>query len=114
VRQVTVDELAARYGTPTVVLVDVEGSEAHVLEGARRTLRAAGTDFLVEVHDEPTLSRLGSTIDDIIDRFDPTYYVLLAAQAAMGPVNTEFVDASDFDLSHGDRFFLAALVRSKS
>lgn len=46
----TVDELAARYGAPTVITLDVEGAEATVLRGAARTLREERPTVFVSVH----------------------------------------------------------------
>jgi FkbM family methyltransferase len=43
---VTVDDLALRFGVPTVVKIDVEGAEADVLAGASQVLSAGPTIFL--------------------------------------------------------------------
>lgn len=66
---VTVDGLADRFGAPDVVLVDVEGYESHVLDGAARTLTAGETDFLVELHDADMLAAAGSTAADVVEHF---------------------------------------------
>jgi FkbM family methyltransferase len=66
---VTVDGLAKRFGTPDVVFIDVEGYEAHVLEGAAETLAAGASDFMVEVHDAEALARAGSTAADVVSHF---------------------------------------------
>jgi FkbM family methyltransferase len=49
---VTVDNLAREYGTPQLVMVDVEGYEEHVLEGARTVLEGGASAFLIEIHEE--------------------------------------------------------------
>lgn len=47
---VTIDQLAARYGDPDVLFLDVEGYEARALCGARETLTRARPDVFLEVH----------------------------------------------------------------
>lgn len=66
----TVDALAAAHGRPDVVLVDVEGYEAHVLAGATATIAAAATDFLIELHSAELLGAAGSTPDDVLGHFE--------------------------------------------
>jgi FkbM family methyltransferase len=63
---VTVDGLAAEHGRPDLVLVDVEGYEGRVLDGARATLQARSTSFFVEVHG--SLRRFGERPEDILAR----------------------------------------------
>lgn len=50
VAALSLDDLAARYGSPDVVLIDVEGYEDRVLAGAATTIAARRTTFLIEVH----------------------------------------------------------------
>jgi FkbM family methyltransferase len=50
VRTTTLDALAGRFGTPDVVLMDVQGAEADALRGAGGVLSAARTTWLVELH----------------------------------------------------------------
>jgi FkbM family methyltransferase len=65
----TVDELAARYGQPDVVLLDVEGAEALALEGAHETIRK-GAIFVIEVHTGCGLEDLGATPSDVLSAFE--------------------------------------------
>ena len=65
----TVDALADMHGRPDVVLIDVEGYEAHVLAGAVATIRAGATDFLIELHSSDLLRGAGSTADEVLARF---------------------------------------------
>ena len=67
VRAVTVDELADEHGVPQLVMIDVEGYEGHVLDGARRMLDGRATTFLVEIHEE--LADYGGSATEIVDRF---------------------------------------------
>ena len=79
VRSLTVDELAERHGLPDVVLVDVEGYEAHVLAGATRTIEAGATDFFVELHSAEMLQAAGSTPDEVLGHFlDGPFEVVVA------------------------------------
>jgi FkbM family methyltransferase len=50
VPSVTIDELAARFGDPDLVFLDVEGYEGRALQGATETLRRRRASFFVEVH----------------------------------------------------------------
>jgi FkbM family methyltransferase len=63
----TVDELAREHGRPDLVLVDVEGYEGHVLEGATATLANGSSSFVVEVHE--TLADFGGRPQELVDRF---------------------------------------------
>ena len=66
---VTVDELAREHGPPQLVMIDVEGYEAHVLEGARAVLEGAAGAFLVEVHEE--LADFGGSASEVLALFEP-------------------------------------------
>ena len=50
VRTTTLDALAREYGTPDLVLMDIQGAEAAALRGARELLQARRTTWLVELH----------------------------------------------------------------
>ncbi len=64
---VTVDGLAREHGTPDLVLIDVEGYEGHVLDGARETLADGSCSFLVEIHE--ALASYGGSAEEIVERF---------------------------------------------
>lgn len=66
---VTIDGLAAEYGHPDVVLVDVEGAEVLALEGAAKTIRR-GARFVVEVHLACGLEDLGGRLEDLTRLLD--------------------------------------------
>jgi FkbM family methyltransferase len=82
VPSVSVDGLAARFGVPDVVLIDVEGYEAHVLAGARRTIEAGRTDFFIELHSAEDLAAAGSDADEVVSNFDLSRFELLVADPA--------------------------------
>ena len=50
VASVALDDLARRYGAPTVVKLDVEGAEARVLAGARHILAESMPVVVCELH----------------------------------------------------------------
>jgi FkbM family methyltransferase len=104
---VTVDELADRFGAPDVVFVDVEGYEAKVLAGARRTLARRSTDFFVEVHDAETLARAGATAGDVVDAFQANGY-RCHGTATEGEVTGQWSEITDGSWFAGLRSFLVA------
>jgi FkbM family methyltransferase len=63
----TIDEIVAARGWPEVSLikVDVQGAEARVLTGARRTLEKYRPTLFLEV-DEPQLRRYGSSAAELL------------------------------------------------
>ncbi|HEY0515487.1 MAG TPA: FkbM family methyltransferase [Solirubrobacteraceae bacterium] len=65
---VTVDDLARDYGAPQLVMIDVEGYEGHVLDGAAGVLEAGTSAFLVEIHEE--LAAFGGSASEILSRFE--------------------------------------------
>jgi FkbM family methyltransferase len=64
---VTVDGLAEQWGPPDLVMIDVEGFEGPVLEGAAKTLAGGSTSFFVEVHE--TAHKYGASAEQIVARF---------------------------------------------
>jgi FkbM family methyltransferase len=48
----TVDDLSARFGTPSHLKIDVEGYEGAVLRGARQLLRKSSPLIFLELHNE--------------------------------------------------------------
>jgi FkbM family methyltransferase len=65
---VTIDELAARFGPPVAVLLDVEGAELLALRGASATI-ARGTLFVVEIHAGCGLEELGGAAAEVLAAF---------------------------------------------
>lgn len=47
---VTIDDLAAKYGRPDFIKVDVEGSELDVIQGGIETIEAATPALYLEIH----------------------------------------------------------------
>lgn len=48
----TVDSLVTELGMPDFIKVDTEGHEVRVLDGAKKTLDVARTDWLIEFHSQ--------------------------------------------------------------
>ncbi len=51
-RAVTIDQLADQFGPPTHIKIDVEGYEAAVLRGAKRTITNLSPLLFLELHNE--------------------------------------------------------------
>jgi FkbM family methyltransferase len=105
---VTIDTLAARFGIPDVLFIDVEGFEVQALRGAHRTL-SVQPDCFVEVHIGCGLEQAGGCIGDIVGYFPTTRYELWAcseSDATMHP----FPEIPPDHLR--SRIFLLALKRA--
>lgn len=106
---VSVDGLAARYGAPDVVFMDVEGYEHEVLRGAAHTLAAGNTDFFVEVHVGHGLES-HSSATAVIEHFDPNRFQLLASPAHKERDSYSFEPLDEHPELIERRFFLVALA----
>lgn len=82
-RAMTVDQMAAEFGVPTHIKIDVEGHEASVLRGAHATLAKHSPFLFLELHNEMVLSASGDAGEalDIIEALDYRTYDL-----ADGPI----------------------------
>jgi FkbM family methyltransferase len=54
-RTITLDGFCQSHRPPTVVMIDAEGGEIEVLQGAQTVIRQHRPDFLIEVHAERNL-----------------------------------------------------------
>jgi FkbM family methyltransferase len=69
-KAVTIDQLADQFGAPTHIKVDVEGHEAAVLRGGKRTLTRVAPLLFLELHNEIILSQGGDpnrVLDDLAE-----------------------------------------------
>lgn len=73
----SVDDLAARFGVPDVLFIDVEGFECELLRGAQKTL-AARPNCFVEVHVNAGLEKFGGSVSEVLSLF-PAGYEFYAA-----------------------------------
>lgn len=74
-----IDDLAKLHGAPDVVLIDVEGYELKVLEGAEDTLEAM-PDLCVEVHAGCGLEEMGASVAGIAGFLEKRGYRLMMAR----------------------------------
>jgi FkbM family methyltransferase len=105
---VTIDELAARFGTPDAVFLDVEGAEALALEGATQVI-ASGATFAIEVHTGCGLEALGGSVSSVLDRFPLDRFSLHVRADADDTFQAYTSDSSLLN----DRFFLLAQPRAE-
>ena len=109
VAAVTVDQLAAEYGPPAVLFIDVEGFECHALRGATETLARHRPDCFVEVHLGAGLEKFGS-VNELLGFFPQdayTLYRLPVESLEAFPVPA----AADELRTLTERFFLIAVAR---
>lgn len=103
VSSVTLDQLADRFGVPRVVVLDVEGAECMVLDKGAQVLNS-GADFVVEVHVNCGLEKLGGSVERLL-AFFPQDRFLVSARAE-GDTSFRLLTADD-PITR-DRFFLLA------
>jgi FkbM family methyltransferase len=63
VPSVSLDDLAQRFGAPTLIKLDVEGAEARVLEGARLVLSDAQPVVVCELHGAEQRERVAALLE---------------------------------------------------
>jgi len=69
-RAVTIDQLADQFGPPTHIKIDVEGHEAAVIQGARKTLTCLAPPLFLELHNDMVRSSGGDperVLDDLAE-----------------------------------------------
>lgn len=109
VASITLDELAQRYGTPSFVMIDVEGAECMVLAKGAQILQS-GADFAVEVHVNHGLEKLGGSVETLLSFFPAGRF----AVTARAEHDESFRPLEPTDPLTRDRFFLLATTLSPS
>lgn len=72
-RAITIDEIAAEFGGPTHIKMDVEGHEAQALCGASVTLRQFSPVLFLELHNEMIISE-GGDPNSALNKLDELRY----------------------------------------
>lgn len=65
--QIRIDDVAKQYLPPTIIALDVEGSEGHVLRGAEQTLREYKPKIFLSLHPEFMQNSFNESSDDLRD-----------------------------------------------
>lgn len=103
----SVDDLAARFGVPDVLFIDVEGFECELLRGAQKTL-AAKPNCFVEVHVNAGLEKFGGSVDQLLGLFPSGYEFYTAVP------DCPFEPMKKDSPVLRDRFFLVAIPTAQS
>jgi FkbM family methyltransferase len=107
VNSYSVDDLAARFGQPDVLFIDVEGFECELLRGAKNTL-ARGPDCFVEVHVNAGLEKFGGSVSQVLSLFPPGYAFFASVPEG------SFLPLREDSGVLRDRFFLVAIAPHES
>jgi FkbM family methyltransferase len=113
VAAVTIDGLAARYGPPDTVFIDVEGYEVEALRGAARCIAASKCDFFVEIHVGHGLEEAGGSARDVLRHFPEGRFHRLVSPGGEHLDSYEFTELDPNALPR-DRFYLVAVARGDS
>lgn len=103
----SIDTLAARFGAPDLVYVDIEGYELEALRGAPRTLASKASWFL-EVHGDADIGQFGGCNADVPAMFDESFDLFWSPDNA----KVGFMPFARGAEPPHDRFFLVAIKKS--
>ncbi|WP_162375465.1 FkbM family methyltransferase [Ancylobacter sp. TS-1] len=98
----TVDDMIGRFGTPSLVFLDVEGAEVLAMKGAERALSSVNAWF-IELHGDETCGQFGGSNRGIARVFAAAGFTLHTA-VDEGP----FFPLADPDAVTGERGYLVA------
>ena len=107
VKAYSIDDLAAEYGVPDVLFIDVEGYECELLLGGLKTL-ATRPDCFIEVHVGAGLEKFGGSVQQLLSFFPPGYQFFAA------PPENPFGPLSGDSAVLRNRFFLVAIGSGQS
>lgn len=113
VQAVTIDSLSGRFGSPSMIKIDVQGAEMQVLAGALATIRRARPALLIEV-DDKALQSYGSSARALIRRMiEEDYRPYILERNSLVPL-TAAMQSGDFGRAYCDILFLPLLNGSQS
>lgn len=75
VNSCSIDSLAAKYGAPDLIMLDIEGYECNALAGAEEALKSVA-NWCIEVHAGCGLESFGGSADQVIQTFRDSGYSL--------------------------------------
>jgi FkbM family methyltransferase len=105
----SIDDLAARFGNPNLLFIDVEGYECRALAGASNTLLTK-PDVFVEVHLGAGLEKFGGSVEQVLNFFSRSDYTLYFNEEE----GQEFRRFDSPDELPKHRFFLFAIANAGS
>ncbi len=105
----TIDALAAEFGMPDVLFIDVDGFEVEALRGATRVL-SHSPDIYMEVH-PPYLEEYGYTAEDAMQYLRERDYQLYAS-SSMNASRREFAEWRDGFIDMTKCFHVVAISRT--
>lgn len=80
VRSISIDDLTKKFGSPSIIYMDIEGYEYNALKGAKKTLKLA-TDWCIEIHVKCGLEKFNGSVKRIISYFPKSKFNLYMAPA---------------------------------
>ena len=103
IKTININQLIDKYGIPTLIYLDVEGSECLALRGAHRFLEKIKYLY-IEVHSSSEISYIGGTKEElfkILKKYFLIYYVLEESDS-----NYLLLKENDTDLMFKNKLYL--------
>jgi FkbM family methyltransferase len=104
---ISIDGLTKRFGSPSIVYIDVEGYEYNALKGAKKTLQLEA-DWCIEVHVKNGLETFNGSVKKILSCFPKSRFNFYIAPATD---RCNFVQFNYKNKLIKNRFYLIAINR---
>lgn len=101
----TIDSLAAKFGEPDLITLDVHGCECAILESAEKTLQLRHSCWFVVV--QPTFEKRGGSLEKLLSFFPGEAYQIFARDFQ----SEGFREIASFSEIPGQHFVFMALPR---